>query len=85
MVSILYYPFIEFFILSYIVIFSHFFAWYTKYMIWKTSISTFSDVLPAVTCNNAIVNLWNICLGVNIVIPSPWVVLYLASEHHNEI
>ena len=54
-------------------------------MIWKTSISTFSDVLLAVTCNNAIVNLWNICLGVNIVIPSPWVVLYLASEHHNEI
>ena len=32
----------------------------------------FSDVLSAFTCPRGIGNLWNICLGVNILISSPF-------------
>ena len=38
------------------------------------------DVLPAFTCARAIGNLWTICLGVDILRPSPYFVLYLASD-----
>ena len=37
------------------------------------SFSKFSDVLPAFTCARAIGNLRSICLGVNILSPSPCV------------
>ena len=58
MASILYYTFMEFIILlhTFLVIF---FARCKEHIIWRISFSKFSDVLP-------IVNLWSICLGVNI-------------------
>ena len=42
------------------------------------------DVLPAFTCARTSGNLWSICLGVNIFSPSPWIVLYLASDTMND-
>ena len=41
-------------------------AWYRKYIIFLTSFKKFSDVLPTFTCAKAIANLWNVCLGLNI-------------------
>ena len=35
--------------------------------------SKFSDVLPAFTCARDMAYLWNICLGANILSPSPCV------------
>ena len=40
----------------------------------------FFDVLPPFTCASAIGYLWYICLRVNILRPSPYFVLYLASD-----
>ena len=37
------------------------------------SFSKFSYLLPAFTCARAIGNLWSICLGVNSLIPFPFV------------
>ena len=36
-------------------------------------------MLPAFPCASGIGNLWSICLGLNILRPSPCFVLYLAS------
>ena len=69
-VCILFYNFTEFIILLYIFIVIYF-SWYKEYMIYLTWFSDFSNVLPTVTCANAIANLWNICLEVNILSPSP--------------
>ena len=49
-------------------------------MISIISFSNFSDVLPAFTCARAIGNLRSICLGVNILSPSPYFVLYVDSD-----
>ena len=64
-VSILFYNFIEFIVLLYIFLIIYF-AWYKEYIICLISFSKFSDVLPAFTCANVIVNLWSICLRLNI-------------------
>ena len=40
-------------------------------MIYLISFNKFSDVLPTFTCASTIGNLWSICLGVNILSPSP--------------
>ena len=77
--SVLYYTFIEFIILLYTFL-AVSFAKYKEYMICLISFSKFSDVLPAFTCARAIGNLWTICLGVNILRPSPYFVLYLPSD-----
>ena len=37
---------------------------YEEYIIWRTSFSNFSNVLPVFTCARHIINLWNICLVV---------------------
>ena len=78
-VSILFHNFIEFIILlySFLVIY---FSWYKEYMIWRISCRKFSGVLPAFSCASAIGNYWSICLGVNILSPTPWIDLYLASD-----
>ena len=49
-------------------------------MIWQIPFSNFSDLLPDFTCASAVGNLWTICLGVNILIPFPILVLYLAPD-----
>ena len=36
------------------------------FMTWRISISNFSDELPDFTCVSGIVDLWSICLGINI-------------------
>ena len=41
---------------------------------------SFKGVLTAFTCARAIGNLWSICLGVNVLSPSSWIDLYLASD-----
>ena len=43
------------------------------YITWRISFSKYFCVLPAFTCATAIGNLWSICLGVNILSPSPFV------------
>ena len=48
-------------------------------MICLTSFNKFSDVLPAFPCASAIGNLLNICIGVNILRPSPYFDMYLVS------
>ena len=48
-------------------------------MICLISLSKFSDALPSFTCARAIYNFWSICLGVNILGPSPDFVLHLAT------
>ena len=53
---------------------------YRKYVIFLISFSKFSDVLPAFNFASAIGNLWSIYLGVNILRPSPYFVLLLASD-----
>ena len=78
-VSILFYNFIEFIILLYTFLVICF-AQYREYVICLISFSKFSDALPAFTCASAIGNLWNICLCVKILRPSPYFVLYLASD-----
>ena len=75
----LFYNFIEFIILLYTFLVISF-ARYKEYIIYLISFSKFSDVLPALTCVRAIDNLWSICLGVNILSPSPWIDLYLTSD-----
>ena len=37
-------------------------------------------LLWCVICASAVWNIWSICLGVNILSPSPWIDLYLASD-----
>ena len=64
-VSILFYNFIEFIILSYTFLPTSF-ALYKEYTICMISFSKFSDVLPACICASAIGNFWSICLGPNI-------------------
>ena len=49
-------------------------------MICCISFSKFLDVLPVFTCTSAIGNLGRICLGVNILSPSPYFILYLALD-----
>ena len=56
------------------------FDWYKEYIICLISFCKFSEVLPAFTYPRAIGNLWSICLGVNILRPSPYFVLYLTSD-----
>ena len=56
------------------------FALYKEYIISLISFVKFSDILPAFTWVSAIDNLPSICLGVNILRPSPWTDLYLASD-----
>ena len=50
--------------------------------IWFDGINfvSFQGVLTALTCTRAIGNLWSICLGVNVLSPSSWIDLYLASD-----
>ena len=64
MVFILFYNFVEINILlhTFLLIL---FAWYEKYIISQVWFR-FSDVLSAFTCASTIGNLWNVCLGVNI-------------------
>ena len=50
-------------------------------MICLSSFSKFSDVFPAFNCVRAFDNRWSICLGVNILSPSPYFALYLASDN----
>ena len=57
--------FIEFIILFYTFLVISF-AWYKEYITFLISLRNFSHVLPAFTCTSAIGNLWNICLGLNI-------------------
>ena len=45
-----------------------------------TGFSKFSDMLYALNFARATGNLWSICLGVNILSPSPWIDFYLASD-----
>ena len=100
-VSILFDNFIVFIILfhTFLVMF---FARYRENIIFMISFSNFSDVLPALTCESAIGNLWSICFELKILwfdwsetllqatradilgTPSPWVVLYLASDKIEE-
>ena len=70
------------YLIHYIVIyfFSDFFAQYKEYIIFLNPFSKFSDVLPAFNFARAIGNLWSICLGVNILRPSPHFVLQLAQD-----
>ena len=49
-------------------------------MIFLISFSKFADAYPAFTCAIAIGNLWSICFEVNILSPSPWIDLNLASD-----
>ena len=42
------------------------FVLYKEYITFLISLSNFSHVFPAFTCTSAIGNLWNICLGLNI-------------------
>ena len=49
-------------------------------MICLILLSKLSDVPPAFTCANAIGKLWSICLELNILRPSPYCVLYVASD-----
>ena len=72
-VSIPFYNFIWFIILLYTFLVISF-SQYKEYMIFLISFNMFSDVLSAFTCASAIDNLWSICLGVNILSPSPCVV-----------
>ena len=53
---------------------------YMQYMIWWILFSKFLDVLPAFPCASDIGNLWNICLGLNILSPFSYFTLYLASD-----
>ena len=71
-VFILFYNFIEFIILLYNFLVLYF-ARYNENKICLILFSKFSDVLLAFTCASAIGNLWSICLGVNILSPSPFV------------
>ena len=56
------------------------FAQYKEYIICLILFNQFPDVLPAFTCSSAIGNLCSICFGVNILILSPQIGLYLASD-----
>ena len=60
------------------------FARYKEPMICLISFNKFPDVLPAFSCYRTyflhIGNLLSICLGVKILRPSPYFVLYLASD-----
>ena len=49
-------------------------------MICLISFSKCSDVLPGFNCARANRNLWSIFVGANILRPSPYFVLYLASD-----
>ena len=51
-----------------------------QYMIRWILFSKFLDVLPAFPCASDIGNLWNICLGLNILSPFSYFTLYLASD-----
>ena len=68
----MFYNFIEFIILLYIILVISF-ARYREYITPLILFNKFSDVLPGFTYVSAIVNLWSICLGVNILIPFPCV------------
>ena len=75
----LFYNFIKFIILFYtflVISFDRF----KEYQICFISFSKSSEVLPAFTGTSAIVNLWSLCLGVNILSPSPYFDLYLPSD-----
>ena len=63
--SILHYAFIEFIILLYTFL-AVSFAQYKEYIIWRVSLSKFSDVLSACTFGSAIGSLLSVCLGLNI-------------------
>ena len=78
-VSILFYNFMECIILLYTFLVTSF-LWYREYIICLISFSRFSNILPAFTCASAIGNLWSICLGGNILRPSLYFLLYLASD-----
>ena len=56
------------------------FARYKEYQICLFSFSKFSGILPAFTSARGIGNLWSICLGVNIMSPSPCFASYLACD-----
>ena len=45
------------------------FDWHEEQTICLISFNKLSDLLPAFTCIRAIGNLWNNCLGVNILSP----------------
>ena len=60
--SILYFTFIELIVLLYAFLVISF-ASCKKYMIWRTSFSKFSYILPVFTYARAIVNCRSICLG----------------------
>ena len=74
-IHFLYYTFIEFIILLYTYLLISF-AQYKEYVNCLILFSKFSDVLPAFTCARAIGNLSIICLGVNILSPSPFFYFY---------
>ena len=60
------------------------FAQYKEYIISLISFSNFSDVLSVFTYASAFSNLWDICLGVNILKPLPYFALYLAVDSKKE-
>ena len=53
------------------------FVRYKECMIWRSSFSRFTDVLPAFISARGIDKLWRICLELKISSPSPWTDLYL--------
>ena len=70
-----YYNFTEFIILLYTILVVSF-ASYEEYMIFLISFSKFSVVLPAFTCPRFIGHLLSICLGDNILSPSPFAAFF---------
>ena len=56
------------------------FDWYKELTICPISFNKLSGLLPAFTYAKAIGNLWSIDLEVNILSPSPYFALYLASD-----
>ena len=64
-INFLYYTFIEFIILLHIFLVISF-AWYKEYMICLIWFAKLPNVLPAFSWARTNCNLWNICLGVNI-------------------
>ena len=91
-VSILSCNVIKFIILLYTFLIIYF-SWYKENMVCLISFSKFSDVLHAFTCVSAIGNLWDTCLGINILMhlarsklrPLPFCCLLSLKDFYNNI
>ena len=60
------------------------FEWYKESRICLISFNILPELLPAFACARGIGNLRSIYLGVNILSPSPYFVLYLPSDSKKE-